>query len=279
MPAAKPGKALPKTKVYWDMITLSDRDPVSKAWTTFTFPRRMIAWPLSSEGPAGWGPDNRAAWWPSFQARHQIRNNYWVQGHLLNDNIHGPGEPRNLVPITGTLNTNMLGIVERFVKDAVSKGKVVYYEVEAHWEGATAMELSESSQKKTFPKLFAEMAHEVNTAVLAEQTAQQQSDAQRFPNRKVPKVRFENPFSGATATPTREMLHPAKVRQNYGLRRDGGTLLWGEQFAPTRLSWIIRESANWLAAPDWVAAKHTMTDLAASWQLRSEDWYNNYPDA
>lgn len=45
---------------------------------------------------------------PFYQALHQIRNN-WVQGHMLNDNIHGPGEPKNLVPITGTLNTNMLG--------------------------------------------------------------------------------------------------------------------------------------------------------------------------
>ena len=74
------------------------------------------------------------------------------------------------------------------------------------------------------------------------------------------------------------MLHPAKVRQNYELISDGGTLLWGEQFAPTRLSWIVRESTSWQTALDWNPANHTMTDLAASWQLRSEDWYNNFPD-
>jgi hypothetical protein len=76
------------------MITLSDRDPSTKQWSAFTFPRRMIAWPLTLEGPTGSGPNNKAARWPYFQQRHQIRNNYWVQGHLLNDNIHGPGEPK-----------------------------------------------------------------------------------------------------------------------------------------------------------------------------------------
>ena len=60
---------------------------------------------------------------------------------MLNDNIHGPGEPKNLVPISNTLNTNMLGIVERFVKAAVNQSRVLYYEVEAHWEGATSQEL------------------------------------------------------------------------------------------------------------------------------------------
>jgi hypothetical protein len=261
------------------MITLSDRHPKTKAWTTFTFPRKMIAWPLSAEGPPGSGPNNKAEWWPYFQARHKLRNNYWVQGHMLNDNIHGPGEPKNLVPITGTLNTNMLGIVERFVKTAVSKGSVLYYEVEAHWEGATAQQLFESSQKAIFPQRMAELAQQGQAAIQAAQLAQTQQDAFRFPKRKVPKVTFENPFSGQTFTPTREMLHPTKTRQDIGLLEDNtGYLLWGEQFAPTRLSWKVLESTNWLAAPDWNVSSHAMKDMAASWQLRSEDWYNNYPD-
>lgn len=275
MPAAKGGKALPKTKVYWEMITLSDRDPSTKQWSTFTFPRRMIAWPLTLEGPAGTGPDNKSAWWPYFQKRHQIRNNYWVQGHLLNDNIHGPGEPKNLVPITGTLNTNMLGIVERFVKTAVSNSKVIYYEVKAHWEGATQQELFESSQKT---HLMQQMAMHQMDAIQTESVAMKIAEAKKFPKRKISKISFDNPFAGNTFTPTREMLHPAKVRQNYELISDGGTLVWGEQFAPTRLSWIVRESTNWQTAGDWNPANHAMSDLVASWQLRSEDWYNNFPD-
>jgi hypothetical protein len=274
MPLPKGGKALPKTKVHWDMITLADRHPVTKLWYTFTFPRRMVAWPLSLEGPPGWGPDNKAAWWPFFQERHKIGPLYWVQGHMLNDNIHGPGEPKNLVPITNTLNTNMLGIVERFVKTAVTAGKVLYYEVEAHWEGATAQQLFDSSQKA--PHLLTQMAYHGNLAVQTEALAQQASDAIAFPNRKVPKVHFDNPYSGATFTPTQEMLHPAKMRQTCDLiDPDGGSLLWGEQFAPTRLSWKVKESTNWATAADWLPSSHALADLAVS--FRSDDWNNNFP--
>jgi len=274
MPPPKPGKTLPKTKVYWDMITLSDRDPSTKQWYTFTFPRRMVAWPLSLEGPDGSGPNNKAAWWPFFQERHKIGPLYWVQGHMLNDNIHGPGEPKNLVPITNTLNTNMLGIVERYVKTAVTAKKVLYYEVEAHWEGATAKQLFDASQK---PHLMAQMAMHGNAAVQKEALAMQAADAIKFPNRKVPKVNFENPYAGASFTPTQEMLHPAKMRQTCELIADGGSLLWGEQFAPTRLSWKIMESTNWATAADWLTSSHTMVDLGASWQLRADYWNNNFP--
>lgn len=277
MPLPKGNALLPKTKVYWQMITLSDRHPQTHQWTTFSFPRRMIAFPLTLEGPPGSGPDNKAPWWPFFQARHQIRNNYWVQGHMLNDNIHGPGEPKNLVPITGTLNTNMLGIVERFVKTAVAQGRVIYYEVTAHWEGATPHQVYESSQKPNFPSLFNQMGYQQTQAVAAGTAAVALDEAARFPNRKVTKVTYENPFAAATVAPTREMLHPAKVRQDYGLVPDGGSLLWGEQFAPTRLSWVVKESTNWNTAGDWSPASHAMTDLVASWQLRSDDWYNNFP--
>lgn len=274
MPAPKSGKALPKTKVYWDMITLTDRDPLTKQWTTFTFPRRMIAWPLTLEGPLGSGPNNKAAWWPFFQQRHLIRNNYWVQGHLLNDNIHGPGEPKNLVPITGTLNTNMLGIVERFVKAAVANSKVLYYEVTAHWEGATQHQVFESAQKTNLMQQMA--SHQMN-AIQNESSAMKAAEASKFPNRKVSKISFDNPFASGSFVPTRELLHPAKVRQDSDLIRDGGTLLWGEQFAPTRLSWIVHESTNWQIAPDWNTANRSMTNLATSLQFRADDWYNNFP--
>lgn len=277
MPLPKGNALLPKTKVYWQMITLSDRHPQTHQWTTFSFPRRMIAFPLTLMGPAGSGPDNRSPWWPYFQARHKIRNNYWVQGHMLNDNIHGPGESKNLVPITGTLNTNMLGIVERFVKTAVAEGRVIYYEVTAHWEGATALQVLESSKKTNFPTLFTQMAQQQTQAVTAGTQAVAQGDAVRFPNRKVTKVTYENPFASASVAPTREMLHPAKVRQDCGLLSDGGSLLWGEQFAPTRLSWVVKESTNWKTAGDWSPSSHAMNDLVASWQLRSDDWYNNFP--
>jgi hypothetical protein len=278
MPAAKGGKALPKTKVYWEFITLSDLHPTTQAWTTFWFPRKMIAWPLSEEGPAGWGPNNKADWWPFFQQRHKTWNNYWVQGHMLNDNVHGPGEPKNLVPITGTLNTNMLGIVERFVKDEVKNGEVLYYEVEAHWEGATQLERFNISQAD--PSFIQAMGNEQISKIPAFNKAEKSAEKEKFPKRKVSKIDFfkHSPYGGATFRPTLEMLHPAAMRAVCGIAGidQGGTLNWGEQFAPTRLSWKVAKSTNWLAATDWNANNHGFTALKQS--LRSDDWNNNYPD-
>lgn len=269
MPAPKGGKALPKTKVHWDMITLTDEHP-SLGALTFSFPRRMVAWPLSKEGPAGSGPNNKAAWWPYFQARHKIRNNYWVQGHMLNDNIHGPGEPRNLVPITGALNTNMLGIVERFAKELVQKGEVLEYIVEAHWESVTQQELFDLSQQTSAMQA---MAHRVGVGYKQNSAEELANEQARFPKRKVSKVHFDWPFSGTGFTPTAAHAHPAIVRKNWGILPQG-RLVWGEQFAPTRLSWSVRISKNWLAAPDWNPATHAFQVYDLS---RGPEWNNNFP--
>jgi hypothetical protein len=278
MPAAKGGKTLPKTKVNWELITLSDFHPTLKAWTTFWFPRKMIAWPLSEEGPPGSGPNNKADWWPYFQLRHKTWNNYWVQGHMLNDNVHGPGEPKNLVPITGTLNTNMLGIVERFVKDEVKNGEVLYYEVEAHWEGATRLNLFNFSQDD-LPFIQA-MGNEQNSKILDFSKAEKEAEAAKFPKRKVSKIDFlkHSPYGGATFRPTLEMLHPAAMRKICGIAGidPEGTLNWGEQFAPTRLSWKVGISKNWQTATDWNSNNHAFSDLKQS--LRSNDWNNNFPE-
>lgn len=128
----------PATKVHWDFTTLTDTHP-TLGTLTFTMPWRMTADPLSdtaSTDPTikGSGPDNTALWWPYFQKRHALSGLFWVQGHLLNDNIWGPGDPRNLLPISNTLNTNMLNLVEKAVKTAVLGGKIVKYVVTAHWD-------------------------------------------------------------------------------------------------------------------------------------------------
>lgn len=40
-------------------------------------------------------------------ATEDIRNSIYIRGHMLNDNIHGPGAAWNLVPITRVMNSNM----------------------------------------------------------------------------------------------------------------------------------------------------------------------------
>jgi hypothetical protein len=168
---------LPKSTATWTPITLEDTHPTSGQKTAFTFPRKMEAF-LTSTPPdnfRGSGPDGKALWWPYFQERHKRHGSFWVQGHMLNDNVYGPGDPSNLVPICSYLNTQMEAMVEGYVKKAVTAGYAVRYVVEAHW-------------------------------------------------------------TGGGGDPAK---HPAAIRGAYGLADGGGTLYWGEQFAPSHLSWQV----------------------------------------
>ncbi len=62
---------LPKTKVKYKNIVLADYDAGDNTWTTFWFPREMIAFPLSVEGRKGDKPSEKVCevpdWWPYFQ--------------------------------------------------------------------------------------------------------------------------------------------------------------------------------------------------------------------
>jgi hypothetical protein len=174
--------------------------------TSFTLGHIMDADPLSSNsgGYVGSGPKGTSAWWPYFQARHQPQNQitshlYWVQGHLLNDNLHGPGEPYNLVPLSNTSNTNMETQGERAVKQAKQKGKVVHYRVEAVWD-----------------------------------------------------------------------TEPADRRHTYGLKQEGGSLIWGEQFAPSSIVWsAVEKSEQPPGSGNWVDAAPLPTPALG--------WYNTFP--
>jgi hypothetical protein len=55
----------------------------------------------------------------------------YVKGHLLNDNLGGPGSAQNLYPITADANKQHVQQVESVVKDWVNnQGYWVYYKVE-----------------------------------------------------------------------------------------------------------------------------------------------------
>ena len=191
--------AQPETRVVWTPITLEDTHPKTAERLQFTFPRKMEAF-LTTTPPTGFrgsAPDGKAAWWPYFQQRHQLHGSFWVQGHMLNDNVYGPGVPGNLVPICSYLNTTMEALVEGVVKQLLGQGKALQYVVEAHWEGGGS-----------------------------------------------------NPQN-----------HPRATRQAYGLIDvdDDGTLYWGEQFAPTRLSWAL-----WLWNVDPLTGQLLSTPLVNS---------------
>jgi hypothetical protein len=55
----------------------------------------------------------------------------WVQGHLLNHHLHGRGVPKNLVPMTGSINNKMENEIENWAKTAVLElGETVQYTAE-----------------------------------------------------------------------------------------------------------------------------------------------------
>ncbi|HEU5453042.1 MAG TPA: DUF4157 domain-containing protein [Terriglobales bacterium] len=58
----------------------------------------------------------------------------YIQGHLLNHHLYGPGQDFNLVPIHRTLNSQMSAQCEEKVKDSVlSQNKVVSYDIKVNF--------------------------------------------------------------------------------------------------------------------------------------------------
>lgn len=125
---------LPLTEVqYQDQIAMT---PPCDPLTSHVFTRRMLACPLTINGPPGSEPDGKASWWVKYLNVNTLGHSKraWVQGHLLNHHIHGPGIPVNLVPITDQLNRIMERWAEKFVKDEIlKKGHILKYEVTVNW--------------------------------------------------------------------------------------------------------------------------------------------------
>lgn len=96
----------------------------------------MEAWiDTNNYDPAGTEP--KAGTWPSWWAAAAPKpNNYWVRGHLLNHNLGGPGEMRNLTPITKAANSEHHNNVEKVLKLAAELGgSLVGYRVTAQYNG------------------------------------------------------------------------------------------------------------------------------------------------
>ncbi|MBW4888497.1 DNA/RNA non-specific endonuclease [Mucilaginibacter sp. HMF5004] len=106
--------------------------------TSAGFGTYMLADPLTVKGDAGSGPSVSNATWNILLKRMQNAggaSSYYVRGHLLNDNIHGPGDTwSNLTPLTQRTNNHSteghLKKVEETVKDHTnSKKDIVCYQV------------------------------------------------------------------------------------------------------------------------------------------------------
>jgi hypothetical protein len=91
---------------------------------------------------AGSRPTVKPTWWPAApQGTKDWFESYMVQGHLLNDNLGGPGNTlSNLTPLTRTANTRHHWSAEWYIKNRMAKGGVhAEYQVTVkHGAGVTA---------------------------------------------------------------------------------------------------------------------------------------------
>ncbi|HSI51427.1 MAG TPA: DUF4157 domain-containing protein [Ideonella sp.] len=84
--------------------------------------------------------------WNKLRLRYHGGATLYVRGHLLNDNLGGPGDDwRNLTPLTQDANnrasTSMLHAFETPVKTAIDEGKTVRFIVTAHY-GRTPIDVA-----------------------------------------------------------------------------------------------------------------------------------------
>ncbi len=84
---------------------------------------------------AGSPPSVSSAVWEVLKKRKEGGRTYYIRGHLINENLHGPGNTwKNLTPITQSANKAHENNVERVVKKLVLKDKkTLKYVVEAKY--------------------------------------------------------------------------------------------------------------------------------------------------
>jgi hypothetical protein len=103
--------------------------------------KSAVAFPLTIKGPGGSSPSAANEIWSKVALRRKGGSSFYIRGHLINDNLHGPGSTNeNLTPITREANSQHHNKVEKPVKERVwnrdkenPEGKAVRYEVSAEY--------------------------------------------------------------------------------------------------------------------------------------------------
>jgi len=119
----------------------------------------MEAWFSTNDFDAA-GTEPRSGTWPSWWEAAKPKaptNPHWVRGHLLNHNLGGPGEKRNLTPITKKANNEHKLNVENILKAAADDGgSLIGYRVVANYSstGPTGLKGDDNDpDKSVWPKL------------------------------------------------------------------------------------------------------------------------------
>ena len=111
---------LPETKITYNSSTIGGD----------VMGRYMEAKLLTKKGPGGSVPTSRRhKVFDSLLKRRKGGSSYYVRGHLLNHNVHGPGVWKNMTPLSKEGNRLHESGAESKVKTAVNSGAIVYYSV------------------------------------------------------------------------------------------------------------------------------------------------------
>lgn len=67
----------------------------------------------------------------------ELLHHGWIAGHLLNDNLGGPGLAKNLTPLTTAGNKNHLNVCEAKIKNFIDSAfsRTQYYKADEYWYG------------------------------------------------------------------------------------------------------------------------------------------------
>lgn len=105
--------------------------------TSADFAKSMSVKPLTIKGTAGTDPTKSA-----HKVYDQLNNRrtdsgsfFYIRGHLLNQNLHGPGKWTNMTPLSIYGNNEHESKVESKIKTAVNSGAIVEYSVTANYPG------------------------------------------------------------------------------------------------------------------------------------------------
>ncbi|MDH5571291.1 MAG: hypothetical protein OEY89_05970, partial [Gammaproteobacteria bacterium] len=85
--------------------------------TSMTARPLSIRAPENDGHPAGGPPAASPPIWDAVRHRYAGGRTYYIRGHLLNEQLHGPGIAENLSPITQDANREHENLAERRVKD------------------------------------------------------------------------------------------------------------------------------------------------------------------
>lgn len=172
-------------------VTIKKNESVSKGGDIMG--TKMISEPLTKKGSGGSVPTGRKhKVFDKLLLRRKGGSSYYIRGHLLNHNMHGPGAWENMTPLSKTGNSSHETQVESKVKAAVSSGAIVKYEVVPKYSRG-ALNIPDSADPKIKQIREAEQYVPIHLACSA-YIMEKKEDGNYKEKQKIVKLNVKNPI-------------------------------------------------------------------------------------